>query len=87
VPDDGEPIGNWTIIDGPVDFEAYADAVIEKYGLTPISEEAKAARDKAIAHIWALSGSVAGELCVGRDEEESLARQTHEALAALGVNT
>lgn len=44
-------------------------------------------RDEAIAHIWGLSQSVAGEFCVGRDETDELEQETRDALSALGVNS
>jgi hypothetical protein len=40
-------------------------------------------RDKAINHIWGLSGSVDGEFCCGRDESEALEQETEEAIATL----
>jgi hypothetical protein len=42
-------------------------------------------RDEAIAHIWWLSVSVAGEFCVGREETDALQEKTRAALAALRV--
>lgn len=42
-------------------------------------------RTEAIAHIWGLSSSVAGEFCCTKAERDELSDETEEALRVLGV--